>query len=141
MSHFAGQLPGRFRFQVHDLLPVPRRVVDLGASALADVAADIDDIDGVSHVDLAFVHVVQHLLRPFRPDLIVTGMTEKADTDDDVAFQGETFLGLKELLLEARAAAEGYDLVFTDHKLLVAWFITLPTQLSTSLRKSNEIIK
>ena len=30
-----------------------------------DVAANVDDVDGVGHVDLAFMHVVQHLLGAF----------------------------------------------------------------------------
>ena len=45
-------------------------------------------------------------------------MAEEADTDDDVAFEGETLLGLKEIVLEARAAAEGYDFELADHDLL-----------------------
>ena len=33
-------------------------------------------------------------------------MAEKANADDDVSFQGETLLSLKELVLEPCAAAE-----------------------------------
>jgi hypothetical protein len=39
-------------------------------------------------------------------------MTEKADTDDDIAFQSETLLSLIELFLKARAAAEGNNRMF-----------------------------
>ena len=42
-------------------------------------------------------------------------MAEQADTDDDVTRKGQTLLGLKELVLEAGAAAEGYDGVFADN--------------------------
>ena len=90
-------------------------VVDFAARALADVSADVDDEDFVGHVDLALVHVVQHLLGAFSPDFVVAAMAEKADADDDVARKGQAFLGLKVLLLEARAAAEGYDGVFVGH--------------------------
>ena len=42
-------------------------------------------------------------------------MAEKANADDDVSFQGETLLSLKELVLEPCAAAEGYDFKLADH--------------------------
>ena len=64
------------------------------------------------------MHIVQHLFCSFCPDLIVSGMTEQADADDDVAFKGKAFLHLKELFLEACAAAEGYDFVFADHNIV-----------------------
>ena len=50
---------------------------DFIASALADVAADIDDEDLVGHVDLAFVHVVEHGLGTFSPDFVVAAMAEE----------------------------------------------------------------
>ena len=50
---------------------------NLIARALADVAADIDDEDLVSHVDLAFVHVVEHRLGTFSPDFVVAAMAEE----------------------------------------------------------------
>ena len=42
-------------------------------------------------------------------------MAEKADADDDVAFKSQALLRFKELVLEAGAAAKGYDFVFADH--------------------------
>ena len=50
---------------------------DFIASAFADVAADIDDEDLVCHVDLAFVHVVEHGLGTFSPDFVVTAVAEE----------------------------------------------------------------
>ena len=50
---------------------------DFITSALADVAADIDDEDLVSHVDLAFVHVVEHRLGTFSPNFVVAAMAEE----------------------------------------------------------------
>ena len=81
----------------------------------ADVSADSDDEDLVGHVDLAFVHVVKHGLGACRPYLIVSAVTEQSDRDDDVAFKGEPLLCFYVLLLELRAAAEGYYFVFADH--------------------------
>jgi hypothetical protein len=81
----------------------------------SDVAANIDHVDGVGHVYLALVHVVQHLLCAFSPHLIISGMPEEADADYDIALQGEPLLRLKELILKARAAAEGYDWIFSYH--------------------------
>ena len=93
-------------------------VGDFIAGAFADVAADVDDEDFVGHVDLAFVHVVEHGFGAFGPDLIVTAVTEQTDGYDDVAFKGQTLLCFYVLLLELRAAAEGYYFVLADHGLL-----------------------
>lgn len=86
------------------------------ARALADIPADVDDVDAVGHVNLAFVHVVQHLLGAFRPDFVVAAMAEQAHTDDDIAREGQALLRFQELFLETGAAAEGYDGVFADQK-------------------------
>ena len=90
-------------------------VIDFAVRALADVTAYVDDEDLVGHVDFALVHVVQHLLGAFRPDFIVAAVAEQADADDDIAFEGQALLRFQKLLLEARAAAEGYNGVFADH--------------------------
>ena len=90
-------------------------VVDFATRAGTDVAADVDDIDAVGHVDLALVHVVEHLLGPFGPYFVVAAVAEQADADDDVAGEGQALLRLQELLLKARAAAKGYDGVFAGH--------------------------
>ena len=52
---------------------------DFIACALADVAADVDDEDLVSHVDLALVHVVEHRLGTFSPDFVVAAVAEGSD--------------------------------------------------------------
>ena len=80
-------------------------VGDFVAGAFADVAANVDDEDFVGHVDLAFVHVVEHGFGAFCPDLIVTAVTEQSDGDDNVAFKGQTLLCFQILFLELRAAA------------------------------------
>ena len=67
-------------------------VFDFRPCAGSYVSTDVYDIDLVGHVDLAFVHVVQHLLGAFRPDLIIAGVAEEADADDDVALQREVVL-------------------------------------------------
>ena len=90
-------------------------VGDFAAGAFADVSADIDDEDLVSHVDLAFVHVVKHGLGAFCPDLIVSAVTEQTDRDYDISFKRQSLLCFKIFLLELRAAAQGYYFVFADH--------------------------
>ena len=90
-------------------------VGDFAAGAFADVSADIDDEDLVSHVDLAFVHVVKHGLGAFRPYLIVTAVAEQTDRDYDISFKRQSLLCFKIFLLELRAAAQGYYFVFADH--------------------------
>ena len=93
-------------------------ICDFSPSALTDVATDVDDEDFVGHVDLAFVHVVEHGFGAFSPDLVVTAVTEQAYGYDDVSFKGQSLLCFKILLLELCAAAEGYYFVFVDHILI-----------------------
>lgn len=82
---------------------------------MADIAAHVDDVDAIGHVDLALVHVIQHLFGAFGPDFVVAAVAEQADADDDVAREGEALLRFQELVLEAGRTAEGYDGVFADH--------------------------
>ena len=98
-------------------------ILDFRPSALADVTANVNHIDGVSHVDLAFMHVVKHLFGAFGPDLVISGMSEKTDTDDDIAFEGKALLRFEELLLETRTAAKGYDVVFADHIISLQYYL------------------
>ena len=95
-------------------------VCDFAPGAFADVTADVDDEDFVGHVDLAFVHVVEHGFGAFCPDFVVTAVAKQTDGDDDVAFKGESLLSFQVLLLELRAAAEGYYFVFADHNITVS---------------------
>ena len=95
-------------------------VGDFVAGAFADVAADVDDEDFVGHVDLAFVHVIEHGFGAFGPDFVVSAVAEQTDGDDDVAFKGQALLRFQVLLLELRAAAEGYYFVFADHNITVS---------------------
>lgn len=73
--------------------------------------------DFIGHIDLTLMHVVKHFLGPFVPDFIVSGMPEQSDTDYDIPFKSKSFLFLKELLLKAGAATQGYDFIFADHFL------------------------
>ena len=91
------------------------RILNLASGAAANVAANVDDEDFIRHINLALVHIVKHLLRALSPDLVVSAVAEEPDTDDDVAFKGETLLRFKELIFEAGAAAQGYDFIFADH--------------------------
>ena len=88
-------------FQIPYPLPLALGIFNLRAGAGADVAADVDDVDLIGHVDLALVHIVQHLLGALGPDFFVAAMAEQADADDDVALEGQALLRLQELLLEA----------------------------------------
>ena len=94
---------------------------DFATGAFADVSADVDNEDFVGHVDLAFVHVVEHGFGAFCPDFIVSAVAEQTDGDDDVAFKGQALLCFEVLLFELRAAAEGYYFVFADHGLSEIW--------------------
>ena len=107
-------------FQIFNGFALAEGVVDFAAGALADVTAHVDHVDAVGHVDFALVHIVQHLLGAGRPDFVVAAVPEQAHADDDVALQSQPLLRLQELLLEARAAAEGYYGVFADHRVTVA---------------------
>ena len=108
-------------FQVFHTNSLRLGVGDFAPGAFADVAADVDDEDFVGHVDLAFVHVVEHGFGAFSPDLIISAVTEQADGYDDVAFKGQALLCFQVLLLELCATAEGYYFVFADHGLSEIW--------------------
>ena len=110
-------------FQIPHSYSMRFSIGDFVAGAFADVTADVDDEDFVGHVDLAFVHVVEHGFGAFCPDFIVSAVTEQTDGDDDVAFKGQALLCFQILLLELCAPAEGYYFVFADHGLFfnVCW--------------------
>ena len=107
-------------FKVSDSDSLRLGIGDFTARAFADVASDVDDEDLVRHIDFPLVHIVEHSFGAFCPDLLVTTVTEQTDRNDDVAFKGQTLLSFKILLLELRAAAEGYYFVFTDHNITVS---------------------
>ena len=102
-------------FQVPNSNSLRLGVGDFAPGAFADVSADIDDEDLVSHVNLAFVHVVKHGLGAFCPYLIISAVTEQPDRDYDITFKRQSLLCFKIFLLELRAAAQGYYFVFADH--------------------------
>ena len=81
-----------FLFKISNCNSLRLSVGDFAAGAFADVAADVDDKDFVGHVDLAFVHVIEHGFGAFSPDFVVSTVTEQADRDDDVAFKSQAFL-------------------------------------------------
>ena len=107
------------RFQIIHFFSVSLGVFDLTAGAGADVAADVDHVDRVRQVDLPLVHIVQHLLGPRRPDLIVPAVPEQPHADHDIPLERQSLLRLQELLLEPRTPAEGYDRVFVNHNLSI----------------------
>ena len=102
-------------FQVFNIFPSTLGVLNLTPGAAADITVHIDDEDFVRHINLAFVHVVQHLLGAFGPHLIIARVAKEADANDDIPLQRQTLLRLKELVLETGAAAQGYDFVFAYH--------------------------
>ena len=58
---------------------------------------------------------IKHFLRAWLPNLIVTGMSEQANANDNVSFERQTFLDFHELLLETGAATECDYLVVLYH--------------------------
>ena len=61
------------------------------------------------------MHVIQHFLGTFGPDLIISGVAEKTDANDNIAFQRKTFLSFEESVLETGAAAESDDWNNSSH--------------------------
>jgi len=82
---------------------------------LANITTHIDNEDFISQIDLAKVHVIKHFLRVWLPNLIVTGMSEQANANDNVSFERQSFLDFHELLLEAGAATECDNFVVLYH--------------------------
>ena len=71
------------------------------------------------------MHIVEHGFGAFGPDFVVSAVTEQTDGDDDVAFKGQALLCFQVLLLELCAAAEGYDFVFADHRVIRLYNVQL----------------
>ena len=94
-------------FQIPHCNALRLGIRNLITGAFADVAAYVDDEDFVGHVDLTFVHVVEHGFGAFSPYFIVSAVAEQTDGYDDVAFKGQALLCFQILLLELRAAAQG----------------------------------
>jgi len=69
-----------------------KSILNLRFCTLADIPAHIDDKDAVGHVNLALMHIVKHLFRPFCPNLLVPAMPEKADADNDIARERQVLL-------------------------------------------------
>ena len=103
--------------QVFDGLACFLGVGYLTPGTLADIAAHVDDEDLVGKVYLPQVHIVEHLLHSWLPDIVVARMPEQAYADDDAAFQRQAFLSFQELFLETGASAERYDLIILYHIL------------------------
>ena len=61
------------------------------------------------------MHLIEHLLCAFGPDLIISGVAEETHADDDVAFEGKALLRFDELVLEAGAAAQGDYWELSNH--------------------------
>ena len=64
-----------------------------------------------------FFVYIKHFLRAWLPNLIVTGMSEQANANDNVSFERQAFLDFHELLLEAGAATECDYLIVLYHCL------------------------
>ena len=71
---------------------------NLPCRALSDVSARIDDEDLIRHVNLGEMHLVQHLLYPVLPDLIVSAVAEESDRYDNVSLKGLSYSALKRVL-------------------------------------------
>jgi hypothetical protein len=44
------------------------------------------------HVNLTLVHIAQHLLGAFGPNLIISGMPEKPDADDSISSKSQAHM-------------------------------------------------
>lgn len=74
---FPSIFPDINRAERADLPAAGESVGNLPRGALSDLAARVHDEDLVRHIDLAQMHLVQHLLRPLRPDLSVAAVPEE----------------------------------------------------------------
>ena len=101
--------------QIVYLLPCLLGVYYLTPCTLANITTHIDNENFISQVDLAKVHGIKHFLRAWLTNLIVTGMSEQTNANDNASFERQMFLGLHELLLEAGAPTECDYLVVLYH--------------------------
>ena len=109
--------------QVPDRLAGRLCIRNLGPGAGSDIAADIDYEDLVSHIIFPLVHIIKHFLGTLTPDLIIAGVTEEADADDDIPLQSQAFLRLNESIPEPGAAAKSNNFIFSNHILYLSVFL------------------
>jgi len=112
--------------QIENRLAVHLGVFYFGTGAGADVAIYVDYVDSVGHIDFALVHIVQHLLRSLRPDLIVSAVAKETYADYNVPGKRQPLLRLQELILETCATTEGDDWVTSYHLLFFIQFTAHP---------------
>ena len=75
-------------------------IFNLASGAAADIAAHVDDEDFIRHINLALVHIVKHFFGAFSPDLIISGMAEESDGDDNVSLKGKALCASKNCSLK-----------------------------------------
>ena len=120
-------------FQIINFLTCLLCISNLASGALADIAADIDNIDFIGHVDFAEVHVIKHFLCARFPYLFIAGMPEQTYADDNTPLQGQSFLSFHELLLETGTATECDNLIVLYHLYFVKVFLSLNPAFFSSL--------
>ncbi len=86
------------------------------------------------------MHIIQHFLGSFVPNLVVTGMAKEPHADDDVTLQGEALLGFHKGVLEAGAAAQSDDWIFADHSYLIVRVSINPQNDSIKIFHDNSSI-
>lgn len=75
-------------FQIEDLLAVLDGIFCLRVGAFAYVAANIDNINCIGHVNFTLMYVVQHLLGAWCLHFIIAGMAEQPYADDNISLKG-----------------------------------------------------
>ena len=102
-----------------NLFPFRQSIIDFRPCAVTDISPDVDYIDLICHIDLPFMHIIQHFfglrqcaLVHVLLNFIVARVAGKADADDNIALQRETLLSFHGFFSEADAAAAGDALYF-----------------------------
>ena len=101
--------------KISDGFPRHRGVFYLAPGGRANVAVFIYYKNLIGKVNLPFMHVVEHLLCIFTPNLVIAGMPEKPDAYNNISFKGQPFLLLHEFIPETGAAAKRYNPVTSYH--------------------------
>ena len=104
--------------QVVYWLACGRRIFYFRPRTGPDIAADVDHINLIGHINLTLVHIIEHLFGALSPNLIVAGVPEQANADDNVPSQRKALLGFQKCVFESGAPAERDDFILSNRTIL-----------------------
>src|SRR5574344_550560 len=122
-------LQGNF-FKIIHFLSVHLSILNLAPRAAADISAHVNHKNLIRHINLPLVHIIQHLLGPFRPHLIIPAMPKQSNGNHYKTLKSQLLLRRKKFLLKLCASAQRHHFILSYH--IIATYLLLASSFSTS---------